>query len=114
MTHAQKYRQKIQRRRRGLLTSRKIVPPSRESYTTLAVTTSIDDHDPGVFTGSSPTTLDGFSRMENNFAAEDMDAAILAVLEFNDPTLFPMNNEQRPGTMLEFDSCIDDIISGMP
>ncbi|KAJ8535255.1 hypothetical protein ON010_g13485 [Phytophthora cinnamomi] len=107
MTHAQKYRQKIQRRRRGLLTSsRQPVPESSAVYCGLVITTSAKDSDrePSANSSSSksPTAVDADERMaslEPNWFDKvqvgELDAAFRAFLEVYDPTLFPMEDDAQ-------------------
>ncbi|KAK1944300.1 Transcription factor SRM1 [Phytophthora citrophthora] len=106
MTHAQKYRQKIQRRRRGLLTSsRQPVPMTSEVYGGLVITTNANEctEEPAV-ASQSPTSVDKASDermppLENNWFDKvemgELDAAFRAFLEGYDPTLFPMDEEMH-------------------
>ncbi|GMF25613.1 unnamed protein product [Phytophthora fragariaefolia] len=103
MTHAQKYRQKIQRRRRGLLTSsRQLVPETSEVYCGLMITTTgspMDCHSPSA--GKSPTAVDAAAErlapLEPNWfdkvQVNELDAAFRAFLDVYDPTLFPMDDD---------------------
>ncbi|GMF09864.1 unnamed protein product [Phytophthora lilii] len=111
MTHAQKYRQKIQRRRRGLLTSsRQPVPETSEQYGGLVITTTPKRCDPPASpaAGKSPTAVDvsmnkvdeRMAPLESNWFDKvqvgELDAAFRAFLEVYDPTLFPMDDDAQP------------------
>jgi SHAQKYF class myb-like DNA-binding protein len=111
MTHAQKYRQKIQRRRRGLLTSsRQPVPVTSELYCGLVITTSTDESSVSPLASKSPTAVDAalatskqnIAPLESNWfdkvAVEELDAAFHAFLEVYDPTLFPMDDDEQSFT----------------
>ncbi|RLN95221.1 hypothetical protein BBJ28_00007956 [Nothophytophthora sp. Chile5] len=116
MTHAQKYRQKIQRRRRGLLTSsRKPIPVTSERYNELTIDTSVSvvscTPPPPSFdcVSNSPTAVDVSgsasttatdplrpldSTWFDNVAMEDLDAAFHAFLdEVYDPALPPLDGD---------------------
>ncbi|KAG7399161.1 hypothetical protein PHYBOEH_009621 [Phytophthora boehmeriae] len=118
MTHAQKYRQKIQRRRRGLMTSsRQPVPVSSDVYGGLVITTTQETCAPttGVDTSKSPTAVDtvpsATGLMENHplcplesnwfesVAVEELDAAFRAFLEGYDPSQLSLDDQQH-----EFDA----------
>ncbi|KAF4043330.1 Myb-like DNA-binding domain [Phytophthora infestans] len=116
MTHAQKYRQKIQRRRRGLLTSsRQPVPVTSELYGGLTITTNATDCD--AVTRTSPTSLDAalkstdqqISPLESNWfdkvKVSELDAAFRAFLEAYDSTSFTMEDDMTASTIssLSFD-----------
>ncbi|RLN20281.1 hypothetical protein BBJ28_00015660 [Nothophytophthora sp. Chile5] len=116
MTHAQKYRQKIQRRRRGLLTSsRKPIPITSEKYNELTIdpivavascTPPPPDFD---CVSTSPTAVDAAGSAStaatnllrpleatwfDNVAMEDLDAAFHAFLdEVYDPSLPPLDDD---------------------
>ncbi|ETP44496.1 hypothetical protein F442_08917 [Phytophthora nicotianae P10297] len=100
MTHAQKYREKIKRRRRGLLSPRTKSIPHSENYRDLAVITTPEAHEPRSpeTTGTSPTAVDRHSTVaaepqQNDWfdrvCMEDIDAAFRYFQELNDPLLFP-------------------------
>ncbi|POM59732.1 hypothetical protein PHPALM_31491, partial [Phytophthora palmivora] len=117
MTHAQKYRQKIQRRRRGLLTSsRRPVPMTSEMYCGLVITTSVKDCDS---VAESPTSADNtfnaderMAPLESNWfdkvEVNELDAAFQSFLEVYDPTLFPMDEEEQ---ISAFNVSMEDSIS---
>ncbi|KAG2782050.1 hypothetical protein JG687_00007871 [Phytophthora cactorum] len=113
MTHAQKYRQKIQRRRRGLLTSsRQPVPVTSELYGGLVITTNATDCD--TVASTSPTSVDvalkstdqRMAPLESNWFDKvevgELDAAFRAFLEVYDPTLFPMDEDIHASTVSTF------------
>ncbi|KAL3662024.1 hypothetical protein V7S43_012831 [Phytophthora oleae] len=118
MTHAQKYRQKIQRRRRGLLTSsRQPVPMTSEVYGGLVITTNADDCN--AVASQSPTSVDvalkasdeRMSPLENNWFDKvevgELDAAFQAFLEVYDPTLFPMDEDMHTANAFNVESMED-------
>ncbi|KAG7378963.1 hypothetical protein PHYPSEUDO_009251 [Phytophthora pseudosyringae] len=113
MTHAQKYRQKIQRRRRGLLTSsRQPVPVTSEVYGGLVITTNVKDCE--LVAGSSPMSVDTalkstdarLAPLESNWFDKvevgELDAAFRAFLEVYDPTLFPMDGDMHANASSTF------------
>ncbi|ETP30568.1 hypothetical protein F442_20468 [Phytophthora nicotianae P10297] len=102
MTHAQKYRQKIQRRRRGLLTSsRQPVPVTSELYGGLTIAANVTDCDT---VAGTPTSVDvavlkstnQMAPLESNWFDKvevcELDAAFQAFLEVYDPIQFPIDD----------------------
>ncbi|KAL4172590.1 hypothetical protein KRP22_007754 [Phytophthora ramorum] len=118
MTHAQKYRQKIQRRRRGLLTSsRQPVPPTSDVYCGLMITTK-EDAPASPIAGKSPTAVDAsqMEPLESNWfekvQVSELDAAFRAVLEVYDPTLFMEEEQHAYGFHNDYcNVSIDDVAS---
>ncbi|KAG1700952.1 hypothetical protein DVH05_011196 [Phytophthora capsici] len=118
MTHAQKYRQKIQRRRRGLLTSsRQPVPMTSELYGGLAITTNANEcsEEPAI-ASQSPTSVadEQMSPLESNWFDKvevgELDAAFRAFLEGYDPTLFPIDEEMHNANMFKMEDCASIVL----
>ncbi|KAG3093619.1 hypothetical protein PI124_g16441 [Phytophthora idaei] len=107
MTHAQKYREKIKRRRRGLSTPKQSISRS-EIYRDLAIATSPDGVGPNssATVGTSPTTVDRHPGVAakpqqqddwfDHVSLEDIDAAFRYFQELDDPTLFLTENDELP------------------
>ncbi|KAE8890614.1 hypothetical protein PF005_g23964 [Phytophthora fragariae] len=123
MTHAQKYRQKIQRRRRGLMTSsRQPVPETSAVYCGLVITTSVNDCDRTSSSNNSksPTAVDAtdngrMAPLEPNWFDKvqvgELDAAFRAFLEVYDPTLFPMDDDTQAIVANTFTGDMDSNVS---
>ncbi|KAG2835258.1 hypothetical protein PC112_g5770 [Phytophthora cactorum] len=107
MTNAQKYREKIQRRRRGLLSPRKKRISRSDTYRDLAVTTTPEALEPGSSesAGASPTTVNRHPNVSaepqqddwfDHVSVDDIDAAFRYFQGLHDPTLFPAENDEQP------------------